>query len=86
MLRRRGISEHANLIDSMADELEDAVHEFRVAPIGLKEASKMTGLAYDTVQRKVSRGEIPNVGRRGSPRVRRCDLVADEVLINRIAF
>lgn len=83
-LRRRGLSEAAAIIESLADDLERWLYEHRMAALTLTDAAEETGLAYDTLQRKVSSGEIPNVGRRGSPRVRRADLFSDEALLAKL--
>jgi hypothetical protein len=83
--RRRGLNQAADLTESHAADLEAAVREYRLATLTLTEAATATGLKYDTIQGKVASGEIPNAGRRGSPRVRRCDLLSDEVLFARLA-
>ena len=83
--RRRGRNEAADVTESFAADLEATVREYRLATLTLTEAATETGLKYDTIQGKVASGEIPNAGRRGSPRVRRCDLLSDEVLIARLA-
>ena len=85
LFRRRGLNQAADLTESHAADLEAAVREYRLATLTLTEAAAESGLRYDTVQGKVASGEIPNAGRRGSPRVRRCDLLSDEVLLARLA-
>ena len=85
LFRRRGLNQAADLAESYAMELEAVLREYRLATLTLKEAATETGLKYDTIQGKIASGEIPNAGRRGSPRVRRCDLLSDEVLLGRLA-
>ncbi len=85
LFRRRGLNQAADLTESHAADLEAAVREYRLATLTLTEAATETGLRYDTIQGKVASGEIPNAGRPGSPRVRRCDLLSDEVLLARLA-
>ena len=85
LFRRRGLTREADFAESYADDLDAAVREHRLATLTLTEAATESGLRYDTVQGKVASGEIPNAGRRGSPRVRRCDLLSDEVLLARLA-
>ena len=85
LFRRRGLNQAADITESHAAELEAIVREYRLATLTLTEAATATGLKYDTIQGKVASGEIPNAGRRGSPRVRRCDLLSDEVLFARLA-
>jgi hypothetical protein len=64
----------AALLRRVAGELEATVRAQRVETLTLQQAAEETGLSYDTVQRRVATGRLPNVGRRGAPRVRRCDL------------
>ncbi len=85
LFRRRGLHRAADVAESYAADLEAAVREHRLATLTLTEAATETGLKYDTIQGKVASGEIPNAGRPGSPRVRRCDLLSDEVLLARLA-
>ncbi len=85
LFRRRGLNQAADVAESYAADLEAAVREYGLAMLTLTEAAAESGLKYDTIQGKVASGEIPNAGRRGSPRVRRCDLLSDEVLLARLA-
>ena len=85
LFRRRGLNQAADVAESYAAELDAFVREYRLATLTLTEAATETGLKYDTIQGKVASGEIPNAGRPGSPRVRRCDLLSDEVLLARLA-
>lgn len=84
LLRRRGQAHLADLVESYAADLSAAVREHRLTTLTLAEAAAETGLKYDTIQKKVASGEVTNVGRRGAPRVRRCDLLSDEVLLARL--
>ena len=84
LFRRRGQPHLADLAESYATDLSAAVREFRLATLTLAEAAAETGLKYDTIQKKVANGEVANVGRRGAPRVRRCDLLSDELLLARL--
>ena len=85
LFRRRGLHQAAELLESLAADLEAAVREYRLAALTLTEAAAESGLRYDTLQKKVSRGELQNAGAPRSPRVRRCDLLSDEVLLARLA-
>ena len=85
LFRRRGLNEAADVAESYAAELETVLREYRLAELTLTEAAAEAGLKYDTIQGKVASGEIPNAGRPGSPRVRRCDFLSDEVLLARLA-
>lgn len=73
LLRRRGADGPADALESAAEELEELLREWSLERLTLEEAAQETGLAYDTVQRKVG-SEIPNAGKKGTPRVRRCDV------------
>lgn len=74
-LRRWGAETQAAAVEEAADELEERLQEWALERLTLEEAARESGLAYDTVQRKVSSGEWPNAGKTGSPRVRRCDVL-----------
>lgn len=74
LLRRRGAPRQADALESAAEELEDRLREWSLELLSLEEAAREAGLAYDTVQRKVADGELPNAGEKGAPRVRRADL------------
>lgn len=58
----------------IADLVESFVRERALDALTLQEAARELGRSYDTVQRAVRRGEIPNAGRKGAPRVLRCHL------------
>lgn len=72
-LRRRGAEGQADTLESAAEDLEDRLREWSLELLSLEDAAQEIGCKYDTLQRKVG-SEIPNAGRKGSPRVRRCDL------------
>lgn len=55
-------------------ELRERWREWQLEALTLSEAAAYSGLAYDTVRKKVERGQIPNIAAQGRPRVRRCDL------------
>lgn len=56
-----------------AAELEQAQHGGDEG-VTLREASEAGGYHIDHLQRLVSAGAIANVGRKGRPRIRRCDI------------
>jgi hypothetical protein len=74
LFRRRGLDDSARLVESYACDLEMRIREWGLEALTLEEAAAESGLAYDTLQKKVARGSLPNVGARRAPRVRRCDL------------
>lgn len=71
---RYGQEEPAAVLRRVAKDLEDerSIHESE--PLTLDEAAEESGYSYSTLQRKVAIGELPNVGEKGAPRVRRGDL------------
>jgi len=77
VLRRRGAPRQAEALESAAAELEDQLREWWLETLTLQKAAEESGLSYGAVQKRVSRGELPNAGKEGAPRVRRCDLFDD---------
>jgi hypothetical protein len=74
LLERRGMKREARMIQSLSADLEERLREWELEKLTLKQAAAELGLKYDTVQRKVASGELLNVGDKGAPRVRRCDI------------
>jgi hypothetical protein len=74
---RDGVPGHAALLRRAADDLTDALDRWWLEKLTLEEGAAERGCAYDTLQKKVANGDIPNAGRPGRPRVRRCDLHDD---------
>ena len=98
LLETYGASDQAALVRKLGSEVQRAVIEHELEKLALDEAAKESGYAYSTIQQRVANGEIPNVGEKGAPRVRRCDLprkaqpprgrqgarsIADETLLRR---
>lgn len=77
-LRHRGAPRQAEAVESCAEELEDRLREWRLERLTLSEAASEAGLSYSALQKKVSRGDLPNAGEEGAPRVRRADLFGAE--------
>lgn len=78
LLRRRGAPRQADALKSAAADLEERVREWKLEALTLQQAADETGLSYSAVQKKVARGDLPNAGREGAPRVRRCHLFGDD--------
>lgn len=76
VLRRCGATEAAATREQDIRELREWWRERLYDELTLEEASSYSGLAYGTLANKVSTGAIPNAGRPGAPRVRRCELPA----------
>ena len=73
-LRRRGAEVQAVALESCADDLEAAHREHALEALTLNEAAQESGYSYSTLQKKVASGELPNMGTKNCPRVRRGDL------------
>lgn len=71
-----GVPGYPMLLRRVADQLERAARQYWLETLTLEQAAKEAGVSYDTMQRKVCSGRVPNVGRRGKPLVRRCDLLS----------
>ena len=69
-LRNRGLSEAANVLESVASEHEQVLDAWYVEELSLTEAAEESGLSYSRLQQMKG----INVGTSGSPRIRRCDL------------
>ena len=73
-LRKHGADQLATLLKRCADELQTARRELELEKLTLKEAEEESGYSYSALQKMVANGELENVGRKNSPRVRRGDL------------
>lgn len=71
---RDGFGSPAALLRRVADDLAEALDRWWTEELTLEQAAAELGRSYDTVQRKIRSGELPNAGRKGRPLVRRCDL------------
>ncbi len=65
---------HAAVLRRLASELDAVLGEWWTESLGIEEAADEVGCAYDAMAKRIQRGSLPNVGRQGAPRVRRCDL------------
>ena len=57
-----------------ADALDAATRSVADDALDLAAAARESGYSPDRLRHKVAAGEIPNAGRKGSPRIRRGDL------------
>ena len=64
----------AAVLRRVAQELDIAACEHDEEPLTITQASAESGFSADHLRSLVATGEIPNAGRRGSPRIRRRDL------------
>jgi excisionase family DNA binding protein len=69
-----GVPASAALLRRVAGEIEAAERAWTTEPLTLQQAAEELGVSYSTMHRWVRAGRIPNAGRKGAPRVRRCDL------------
>jgi len=74
VFRKRGAEQQATMLESCAEDLTEGLRSWRLKALSLMEASEESGLSYSHLQRRVARGEIPNAGSKGAPRVLRKDL------------
>jgi hypothetical protein len=74
ILRRRGALAQADALESCAAELEEFERERSLEALTLEQAAGESGYSYSALEKMVRRGELVNVGERGSPRLRRGDL------------
>ena len=74
MYRRRGLADAAAMAESFAVELEDAIRSWLAEELTLDKAADESGYSYSSLQKRIANGDLPNVGGKGSPRVRRSDL------------
>jgi hypothetical protein len=63
----------AHALRVAANELAEALSATEEA-VTLKEASRIGGYAIDSLQRMVAQGKVPNVGRKGRPRIPRSNV------------
>ena len=71
-LRHRGLSEMADVVESIANDHEQMVDTWHTEELTLHQAAEESGFKYTTLQQM----KTVHVGTPGSPRIRRCDLPA----------
>ena len=74
VFRRRGDAQRADGAESYALELQQGVEEWLHELLTVEQAVEESGYSYGTLQRRLGDGSMSNVGAKGHPRVRRCDL------------
>ncbi len=73
-LERWGDDRGATILRRCATELEAATRSHDDEELTITAASAASGYSQDHLRALVATGEIPNAGRKGSPRIRRKDL------------
>ena len=74
VLRRRWAKAQAAAVESCADELEQVLVEVGLEALTLDQASEESGYTKSHLSRLIATDRLDNAGRKGSPRIRRCDL------------
>lgn len=74
LYRDRGLDQIANLVESLAKELERFDRERQLEALTLEEAASESGYSYSALEKMVRDGRVPNAGSRGRPRIQRQDL------------
>ena len=74
VLRKRGAEVVAAAVESCADELEQSLREAALEALTLNEAAEESGYSKAHLSRLIATDRLPNVGKKGSPRIRRGDL------------
>jgi hypothetical protein len=64
----------ATAFEVCAVELEAALRANESSALTLPEAAAESGYSADRLRHMIGEGKIPNVGRKGAPRIRRADL------------
>jgi hypothetical protein len=82
VLRRRGAVTLAELLDGCAAELEAWERERALELLTLEQASAESGYTYSAIEKMLRRGELVNLGKKGTPRVRRGDLPRKAVKVS----
>ncbi len=75
LLQRRGLEREARMVESFASELEQRLREWLDELLTLEGAADEVGTTYDAIRKRIARGDLPNSGRQGSPKIRRADLL-----------
>ncbi len=75
MLERRGLEREARMVESFAGDLEQRLREWLDELLTLESAAGEVGTTYDAIRKQVARGDLPNAGRQGAPKIRRADLL-----------
>lgn len=73
-LRRYGAEGEATALEACAAELEAEEREHLFEELTVQQAADELGVSYETIGRRLRRGDVPNAGEKNKPRVRRVDL------------
>lgn len=70
-MRKCGAESSASALEYCARELASALELAKLEALSLEDAAKESGYSYSSIQKRVASGELTNVGKKGSPKVRR---------------
>ncbi len=73
-MERWGDDRGAAILSQCATQLDLAAREYEGEELTIPQAAEESGYSRDHLRSLVASGEIPNAGRKGSPRIRRRDL------------
>lgn len=74
ILEEFGAEAEARAVRRCAELVETRAREWVSEALTLEEAATETGFSYSALEKLIRRGQLPNVGRKGRPRIRRGDL------------
>ena len=97
-LRHRGLSQQADVLESVANDHEQILNNWHTEALTLTQAAEESGYSYSALQQM----KDINIGTTGTPRIRRCDIpykprrsglrlstgqpdLADEIIASRLA-
>lgn len=75
-LRLYGAVGQATALEACADQLEATERVYLFEELTVQEAADELGVSYETIGRRLRRGDVLNAGEKNRPRVRRIDLAA----------
>jgi len=64
----------ADVLESVANDFEQTLDAWYTEVLTLQQGAEESGFSSSSLQQSVASGKIPNAGKHGSPRIRRCDL------------
>jgi len=62
------------LLRRVVEEMQESRRVWRLQPLTIKQAAQESGLSESRLRQLVAERKIPNVGRKGAPRILRMDL------------
>ena len=75
LLERRGLARESRMVESFAADLEQRLGMWLDELLTVEGAAGEVGSTYDGIRKRIARGDLPNAGRQGAPKIRRADLL-----------